>query len=216
MKNRNLLVSLAISFISLILILLCFSSLPEMIPFHWNAQGIIDEYTNKYVIFIFPIISLIFGLSFVFLPKIDPQKKNYDKFKKSYNQVVLVINVFLFAVFLMTIYSAYYPNNLNITMLINLGMGAMFCVIGNQMPRFKHNYFIGIRSPWTLASEDVWFKTHRFAGKLWFIGGMIMMLCAFLDSKIVSSITIGIVLFIGFIPVIYSYLCFKKLEGEKR
>ncbi|MEG0520381.1 MAG: DUF1648 domain-containing protein, partial [Erysipelotrichaceae bacterium] len=90
MKNRNLQVSIAISIISIILILLCFSSLPEMIPLHWNAQGIIDEYTNKYVIFIFPIISFVFGLSFVFLPKIDPQKKNYDKFKKSYNQVVLV------------------------------------------------------------------------------------------------------------------------------
>ena len=99
----------------------------------------------------------------------------------------------------------------SVDLLMPLMLGAMFILIGNYMPKCKQNYSVGIKVPWALNSEENWNKTHRFAGKLWVGGGILMLLLSFLGS---FALFMAITLLMAFAPMVYSYLYFRKHEKE--
>lgn len=196
---------------------LTYSSLPAKIPTHFGVQGQIDGYSDKIHVFTIPLMIASLSALMVFLPRIDPRKASYAKFQKSYDAFINVFTLFMTMMFAITVYSAYYPNTLNVPMMITLAVGLLFSWMGNIMPKFRWNYFIGIRCPWTLSNEQVWFLTHRFAGKIWMIGGFLIMLGAFLPPQINAFYLIAVVLIMAFVPVIYAYLNYQKLdEGERK
>ena len=96
--------------------------------------------------------------------------------------------VLMGALHLMTLSAAIGYEFIKVDNGVKLIIAVLFTVIGNLMPKFKHNYFIGIKTPWTLASEEVWFATHRLGGKLWFYGGLIMIIFSFIPGAVVSGI----------------------------
>ena len=102
----------------------------------------------------------------------------------------------------------------NVSMFVCVGTSLLFVVIGNVMGKFKHNYFVGIKTPWTLANEEVWAKTHRMAAPLWVVGGIISAIFAILgNGKSSSFIALMIIVsVISIVPIIYSYVIFKKLK----
>ena len=190
-----------------------YAKLPDQIPIHWNVNGQIDEYSSKLYIF-FPAVLLLFmNIIFTLLKHIDPKKNNYERFHNAFESIKLAIYLFIFCLWGITLVACFDPALINISLMLTMLCGAIFTILGNLMPKFKSNFFIGIKTPWTLSNETVWMKTHRMAGKLWFIGGILMMISAlFLRS---NDMIIGQFIFItcilAFVPCIYSYVLYRKI-----
>lgn len=182
--------------------------LPEQIPVHFNAQGVADGYGNK-ALAVFALPLFIFALHWIccFATALDPKKENISG--KSFRLVLLItpcISIFISSIILS--FALGYSFDINI--LFSVFFGLLFAVIGNYMPKCKQNYSLGIKIPWTLNDEGNWNYTHRIAGKLWFGGGIAIILTSFLTQKIFFFIFIPVTLLMVIIPVICSYLYHKK------
>lgn len=214
MKKKN--VIFLIGFIIMFLICLWFyPKLPQQIPTHWNAQGNIDSYSSKLFIFM-PLGIYLFGWGCIpFSAKIDPKKENYKKFN---NVQVLTQSILCFIsviILFMTLIASYHPEAINASFIMIPLLALLFIVVGNSMPKIKSNYMFGVKTPWTLANDTVWYKTHRFSGKVWVLCGFIILIGMFLSSKWLIYFILGIILIAAFLPFIYSYFCFKKIVEKK-
>ena len=142
--------------------------LPARIPVHWNVDGQIDGWAARPGAFFGPAMGLGLSLLMKFLPYIDPRRRSYEKFGRAYDAFRLALALFVLILQGVTLYAAFYPDGLDVSRIIAACVGALLCVAGNYMPKFRHNYFCGIRTPWTLASETCWRRTHRFgSGAVW-------------------------------------------------
>ena len=198
--------------LSLIVGILAYPHLPASVPSHWNSAGEIDGYTTALGgAFLLPLIMLgVFGL-FLLLPRIDPKKMNYAKMGKAYWILGLGMILFFTMIYLSTLAVALgYVQTLSSKWIFS-AVGILFILMGNYFGKIKHNYFLGIRTPWTLASEEVWTKTHRFAGPIWVVGGVLLLATGFLPSVWATAWLLGIVAIIAIVPMVYSYLLFRNL-----
>ena len=201
--------SILLTVVSLLLSLTVFSSLPEQIPAHWNVHGTVDRFAPKLTVFIFPGIIFLITILFQFMRRTDPNSDNYDKFQREYHRYTFVIGLVFFAVQIMTIAAAF-RMDFNVNLIFCLGIGSLFIFIGNLRPKTKHNYFIGIRTPWTLADEQNWFRTHRLAGKIWVLGGLIVALTALAPESFQVPVFLTILAVMVVTPFVYSYTEFRK------
>lgn len=208
-KNKGLLV---IFILSLIISIGAFPFLDNQIPIHWSVNGTIDNYGSKFWIFLEPTLILLFWLLMDLLKKVDPKRSFYSLFDREYRLFKTALCLFLFAMQIFTL-AACFGIKLSIERWIPFLVGIFFAFIGNMMPKIKPNYFMGIKTPWTIANDTVWFKTHRLAGKLWFIGGLVMALSVFLPEYFNVAIFIAITIILAIIPMFYSYLIYKKQEN---
>lgn len=167
---------------SYVLSLLAIPFLPSEVAIHWNAAGEADGFTNKWWgALLLPILLTGIVALIIFLPKVDPRKENYEKFEKVYRIFLHVFILFLFSIHVVTLaYNLGFPVQVDIV--VPIGVGVLFIVLGNYMPKIKPNYFIGIRTPWTLENEVVWQKTHRVGGKVFVIMGVLIMFTIFVTS----------------------------------
>ncbi len=189
--------------------------LPDRMPSHWNAAGEVDGWSSKNFTLLFaPLLALGIYLLMLFLPKLDPLRKNYVKFVWPYYVMRLAIIVFLALLYLYMIMAGLgYKVNINY-FLIPL-FGFMFIAIGLAMPKIKKNYFVGIRTPWTLQSDEVWEKTHQFGGKA-FVAAGILTLPAVFFGEIGFWIFISLVLLASFGSMGYSYFVYRRLGLFKK
>lgn len=201
--------SILLTVVSLLLSLTVFSSLPEQIPAHWNVHGTVDRFAPKLTVFIFPGIIFLITILFQFMRRTDPNSDNYDKFQREYHRYTFVIGLVFFAVQIMTIAAAF-RMDFNVNLIFCLGIGSLFIFIGNLLPKTKHNYFIGIRTPWTLVDEQNWFRTHRLAGKIWVLGGLIVALTALAPESFQVPVFLTILAVMAVTPFVYSYTEFRK------
>jgi uncharacterized membrane protein len=186
------------------------NTIPAQVPLHWNLEGEVDRYGNKnellYIVLLMP--ALIYFLLLI-IPKIDPKQK-IQQMGHKYQIVKLFITIFISAVCIMIIYISTSESLTNPSYLLVL-IGFLFTILGNYLKTIKPNYFIGIRTPWTLENEVVWKKTHELGGKIWFIGGILIVISSLNFNTHLSFIIFGIILIIiTLIPVIYSFIYFKK------
>ncbi len=206
--------ALLLLLIPFVMIGIYWNDFPPQIPTHWNFSNEVDQYTRKEIgLFLVPGLNIILYFMFFLLPRIDPKRENYKVFGTSYNVLRLSIIGMLFFLFVI-LFLAGLGNDLNIgVIVINLTL-VLFMVLGNYMGKFKSNYFVGIKTPWTLANEDNWNRTHRMAGKLWVFASIAMMIVGMLLPlgilAIVYFIYIGLIVLI---PVVYSYVIHIK-EGK--
>lgn len=192
-------------------------TLPESIPLHWDYNWKVTGYGSKYTMLFIMLLPLIFYYLMSFLMNSDPKKKSFGERKKTYELMRKFITVFLILMVIFFVYMAKNPNADGMIILLLL-LGVMYMGIGNYFPKIPQNYFMGIKTPWTLANETVWKKTHLIGGYVFVVVGMLCILCAitaFEHSFLVVIIgTIGEVV----ITVGYSYYIFKKIgqqEDEK-
>jgi uncharacterized membrane protein len=205
----------------LILILLSFSISiysynnleTDKVASHWNAEGEVDDYMGKFWgLFLLPIISIALYLLFLLIPKIDPLKSNIKKFRKHYDWFMFTFILFMTYISLLTIL-ANHRYDFNMTTMLMPAIGAWFFYIGSLMKQLKRNWFIGVRTPWTLSSDLVWEKTHKLTSKLFKIVGIIIIFTAFLPARYLIWFILVPIFIILIWVVLYSYLEFKK---EKR
>lgn len=190
-----------------------YPSLPEQVPSHWNEHGEIDAYSGKtFAVFFFPGLTLGIYLLMIFLPRLDPLRKNYPSFAVPYYWIRTMLVIFLSSLYLFTLWTAL-GGDLNINYFILPAMSLLFIVIGALLPKIKKNYFVGIRTPWTLASEETWRRTHVFGGKLFILAGAVTLLSSFFERPLFVSLSAVIAAVI--IVFAYSYLIYKKVEGFK-
>ncbi len=186
--------------------------LPEEVPTHFNIKGEADDWGPRWInAFMLPGIGVGIYLLLLVLPLIDPKKKISNAQKP-----IAAIRIFT-SIFFVVIYALVMTVSLdfevNIAQYIYLGVGALFLITGNYINSVKPNYFIGIRTPWTLENPEVWKKTHRLGSKLWVVGGLLMMGVPFVISNdLLSGFTIGLVLILAGVPSVYSYFIFKRIE----
>jgi uncharacterized membrane protein len=191
---------------------LLYPRLPSRVPTHWNIQGQVDAYGDKFwAVLAMPLLAAAIYLLMLFLPQIDPKRQNYSRFSRAYRMVRVTISLFLVAVYLLTLLAAS-GLKVDISLFVPLFLGLMLMVMGNYFGQVKPNYFFGIRTPWTLADERVWRQTHRFSGFVWVAAGLLVVAGVFFSPLwrfvLVMTATLGAAL----ISTLYSYLLFRRLN----
>lgn len=191
-----------------------FSHLPEEIPSHWDFQGNVDGYSSKVEFSFLAVLPLLLWVMFHYLPKMDPRKENYQKFSGFYQGFQVVMVLFMDLVFFLCLYTAFHPESDWVSKVIPVAVGLLFVFIGNYLPKVKPNYFVGIKTPWTLSSEGVWLKTHRKGGMCFVLLGIFMVVSPFFP-RIPSMVFGTVVMMAVFVPVGLSYVYFEQERKGK-
>jgi uncharacterized membrane protein len=184
-------------------------SLPAEIPVHWNIRGQIDSYWPKNIaIWLIPSLTFIIWVLFQVLPHLDPKKDKYKLFKKEWQ----IIQTALIAFFTYLQFAIFYvAKNLTVSFLpfMFAGLGVLFILTGNYLSKIRQNYFIGMKLPWTLSSEENWNKTHRFGSWCFVVAGIVILIEAF-TIRYAPVVILGSIILTAVLPGIYSYLLFAK------
>lgn len=177
---------------------------PERMASHWDASGNVDGYTSMFWgLFLMPVISTVLFLAFMLIPKIDPLKENIEAFRKYFDVFILLLFGFLFYLYMLTLlWNLGY--RLNIIQLLAPAFGLIIYYAGVMMENAKQNWFIGVRTPWTLSSESVWDKTNRLAGKLFKVAGVLAALGTVFPEYAILLVLAPVIL-AAIYPIIYSY-----------
>jgi uncharacterized membrane protein len=202
-------------FISFILSIYFYQQVPEQMATHWNSQGEVDGYMSKlWGLFFMPLVITGLVIMFLIIPKIDPKKENIAKFRKYYDGFIVILVLFMVAVHLQTLLwntgIRISPNSV-----LPLGIGLLFYYMGILTENAERNWFIGIRTPWTLSSERVWKRTNRLGGKLFRIAGIAAVFGAFFPEFAIYFILVPVIAVAGF-SIIYSYMEYQKEIKENK
>jgi uncharacterized membrane protein len=189
---------------------ICFyPQMPEKMATHWNAKGEVDGYMSKFWgLFMMPLILTGVGLLFFAVPRIDPLKANIEKFRKYYDGFIILFSIFLLSgdlqMILWNLGVEISPN-----VMLPIGLGLLFFYVGILCEHSKRNWFIGIRTPWTLSSDKVWDKTNKVGGKLFKIAGVIIFVGVLFQKYAIFFIIIP-VLVVAVYTIVYSYFEYQK------
>lgn len=204
----SLIISILLIIISFIIGIYVYPSMPDMMASHWNISGQVNGYMSKFWgLFLLPFVSLALLVFLFLIPYLDPRKKNIDKFRKTFDIFIVVLMLFMFFLYLVTIFW-----NSGIKFDMTTFVFVAFCVlmffIGFLLKNAKPNWFIGIRTPWTLSSDKIWKKTHD-------LGAVLFMVFAFVS--LLGLLFIKYALFFVLVPligisvflVVYSFVLYK-------
>jgi len=195
-----------ITFIAAVLI---YPSMPDRIASHWGFNNEVNGYMGKFWgVFLLPIVILGCTILFMIIPRIDPKKQNIQKFKKYFDLFISVFLLFFVYVYALTIFWNLGYHFILIQFMAP-ALALLFYTIGVMVKHAEPNWTIGIRTPWTLSSEEVWYKTHKLGGKLFQIVAFISLLGAVLPQYAFYFILFPIIIAVIYVFV-YSYLEFHK------
>ena len=193
-----------------------YPNLPNKIPIHFNLQGEVDGWGSRESIFLMPfvmgLVSVFVFFTLTNIKKIDPKRyPNTDN--RIFKTFGLFTVVFLTCLSLFILFGTAHTE-IKMSKLIFTLLGLAFAVMGIYLPKLKQNYFVGFKLPWTLESEDNWNETHKLAGKIWLVGGLLQtVLSIFLRNEAGFILFMSITAIMVLIPVAYSFWMFKK-KGE--
>lgn len=209
-EGRNSLISVMVitSLICLLPIafgVICYDKMPSKIGIHFNNAGEADNYINKALaIFGLPIGLALLNLYNQFRLETDPKAKNYSVvLKQIFRWLIPVISVVAMSYTIIVAMGA----NLKAAYIGNMIAGLLLIIVGNYLLKCHSNYTMGIKLPWTLDDEDNWNRTHRMAGFLWVVGGIVCLLNIFVK---LTYIVIGVIAALVIVPILYSYLLYRK------
>src|SRR5947208_2588802 len=188
--------------------------LPPTVATHWNLRGTPDGFSSRgLAVAIMPL--LIVGMTGLFnvLPKIDPRRENYARFLTSYWLIANAVIVFMLVAHAMIIASGL-GFSVRVDRLMPVGVGLLFVFLGNYLTRVEPNWFVGIRTPWTLSSDTVWRKTHRTGGWLFVIGGLMLASTALLPRAAFLPLLIATIVIMPAIPIVQSYVLWKREQSK--
>jgi uncharacterized membrane protein len=184
--------------------------MPERIPTHWNLHGEADGWGGRAAAFLLPAIATAVAALMVFvLPRIDPRRANWEKFRDELWVVVNVILLFMAWIEAVTLAAAL-GWEVDTGRAVLGGAGVLLVVIGNYLPRIRSNWFFGIRTPWTLTSERVWRETHRVGGRAFVAAGVVMVAASLAPAPFADAVSMAAVAAAVVVPVAYSYLAWRR------
>jgi uncharacterized membrane protein len=209
--RRSLVISFLIFIALTIYGFMLVRGMPDIVPTHWNAAGQVDGYGSKWITpLLMPGIVLFNILMIVALPKLSPRKFEIETFRGTFNYVMLIVTGMEAALGVVIPRATAHPS-------FQLGPGLIFGVLflffallGNVLGKVRRNFFMGIKTPWTLASEEVWDRTHRSAARLWTVGGFIGCVLSLFNLPFWVLLT-GLMAMCLF-PVVQSYFIYQKLD----
>ena len=192
-----------------------YGRLPETVATHWNLQGTPDGFSSRiWAVVLMPLVTVGLTSLFNVLPRVDPRRENYAKFLDSY---WLIANAIL--VFTGVVHGLILANGLGYTVqvdrLLPVGLGLLFVFLGNYLTRVEPNWFIGVRTPWTLSSDTVWRKVHRTAGWLFVIAGIVIAAGAFAPRSAFMPLFVVTIVAAAGIPVAQSYVLWKREQHDR-
>jgi Predicted integral membrane protein len=205
MKTKNIqILIIGLILVSFLIGAYLYPYMPEKMASHWDANGSVDGYMPKlWGLFLLPVISAILFLVYMLIPKIDPLKGNIEKFRGHFDVFILLLFVFLFYVHMLTmLWNLSY--RFNFIQLLAPAFGLIIYYAGIMMENAKQNWFIGVRTPWTLSSEVVWDKTNKLAGKLFKVAGVLAAMGLIFPKYAIFLILVPVILAAVY-PIIYSY-----------
>lgn len=203
-----------LAIVPIILTAVFYPRLPASIPMQWDFGGQVG-YEPKWHLFIIAALAPLFAILFPLIPKIDPRRKSYDKFAPSYLLFQVMMMLFIILMVGIVLIESLHPGSVRVGRTIRLFLGVLFAVIGNMMPKFRQNYFCGIKTPWTYADEVVWTRTHRLAGRLMFAAGLLGIVSAFLPGDVLMAIVFFVPLIISVVvPVLMSYIWYRQRHPQ--
>jgi uncharacterized membrane protein len=209
--TRSLLISAAFILIGLIVAVWLWPRLPAQVPSHWNVHGQIDGHMPRFWAAAFPPL-MVLALAFLtwLLPAISPNRFRIGPFAQVFTGLMLVIQGFILVVGMcVLLVGAGYA--LPMPKISMLGVGALMVILGNYMGKLQRNFFIGIRTPWTIASEATWERTHRLAGKLFVLAGLVVLVGTIFGLPF--WVGIACILAAALIPAAHSYVIYRRVEG---
>ena len=166
-----------------------YSRLPAEIPMQWDLAGHMN-YETRWHLWIVAGMAPLFAVLFYFLPRFDPKSKNYDKFSDAYIGFQIMIDLFLTAMCGICIAEALRPGTVDVPTVVCLLVSLLVMCLGNIMPKFRMNWYCGLKTPWTLSSETVWTRTHRVAGRMMFAAGIIGAAGSFVPNEIAKFVLV--------------------------
>ena len=186
-----------------------YGSMPERMATHWNAGGVVNGYSSRaFGLLFLPVILLVIQGIFLLIPRIDPLKENIETFRNKYEGFVLVIALFLAYVFGMTVLWNM-GFRFDMGRLLAPAIGGMMYGVGAMIKGIKRNWFVGIRTPWTMSSDEVWDRTHLLGSKLFKLSGLIALMGIVLPDHAIALIVMPI-LATTIVAVVYSYVLFRR------
>ncbi|MBI2757650.1 MAG: SdpI family protein [Chloroflexi bacterium] len=208
--RTTLIVTLAMVAIAVAFSAAVYGKLPEQMASHWNINDQVDGTMPRlWGAFLMPLVSLAMLGLFLLIPNIDPLKANIAKFRETFNAFIALIVVFLLYTYFLTILWNLGYQNFRMGQAILPAIGLIFIFAGLMMMKAKRNFFIGIRTPWTLSNDRVWDETHRVGSWLFIVMGVITMLTIFF-GEIGIYIMMAALLIAVIVPVVYSYMLYKE------
>lgn len=207
-NKKQLIISSIITLMPILVGVLLWNILPDRMATHWGSNGEANGWSSKaFTVFVLPIIMLVMHWVCIFATLKDP--KNKEQSKKVFGMVLWIVPMVSILLTCMT-YAIALEMDIRIDMVVRLLLGLIFIIIGNYLPKCKQNYTIGIKVVWALRNEENWNKTHRFAGRVWVLGGVLLLVTSLIPMESFVGVLLAVILVIAFMPMIYSYLYYRK------
>jgi uncharacterized membrane protein len=189
-----------------------YGQMPDPMASHWNAAGVADGTVSRFWgVFLIPVISLGVMLLFLVIPLIDPLRANIQKFKGYYYGFATIFLVYFLYIYILTMLWNM-DMRFDMTKALMPAIGILFIVVGVMIRKSKRNYMVGIRTPWTLSSDEVWERTHKLGGWLFIGAGIVTGILAIFLTSAIFWVMIGLILAVTAFTMVYSYVIYKQLE----
>ena len=214
-RKGSILTMWLLALLPLVLVAVFYSRLPDQVPMHWGFDGEINRYGSKNELWLIGALGPLFALLFQFLPRLDPKRRNYEKFQTYYEAFSLVLVAFTSVMMGVALLESFRPGSLSMGRVVSALVGLLFLFVGNIMGKVKPNFFMGIRNPWTLSDPDVWNRAHRLGGGLFFLTGLVTVVSAILlPEPVTFAVLMAGTLLTALIPTVMSYFWYKKVAGS--
>ena len=208
--RTSILICAALLALATLVALSLFPQLPDPMPSHWDANGTVDGYMSRmWGVFLLPLMTAGLAVLLFAIPSMDPLRANIERFRAEYNAFVVGFVAFMVYTYALTL-AAGMGRQFNMTQMLLPAMGLLFIGVGRMLRTARRNYFIGIRTPWTLASDEVWRATHALGARTFTVGGIVAIAAGFLGEAgfwLMMAVLLGAAL----VPVLYSYVLWRRL-----
>jgi uncharacterized membrane protein len=190
-----------------------YPQLPAQVATHFDFHGEPNGWSPRLVAAVLaPGLGLLLTAVFTVLPRIDPRRANYALFGPTYWTIINAVLVLLAGLHIVTLGKAI-GWTVDMTRIVAIGVGGLFVLLGNLMTRIRPNWFMGIRTPWTLSSDTVWRKTHRFGGVAFVIAGLCIAATALIASDWMLYVAMGATVAAAVSSVVYSFVAWKQEQN---
>jgi uncharacterized membrane protein len=212
--KRTLVVIVLLSLLGLAASLWAYPRLPDQVPSHWNIAGEVDDTMQRdTIVYLLPGLGLVLGLLLLYIPYIDPLRANVERFRSTYNWFIVGMSLFFLFLHVLTILAGL-GIRFNMTDMLIPAASAMVIGIGYVLERTKPNWFLGIRTPWTLSSSTVWDKTHRLGGLLFKLSGVTMLTGLLFSQEAAFFLLMGSILITTLVTIVYSYFAYRDEQMQ--